>query len=193
MAQFARSVASDWGVGRVLVPLDLVKGIDQRRYLADLAANVLASAKPMTMLRQRRADLLYKQAGLSEHEYDKLVRMFGPPQKTIFCVREPEGYIASAVNKFPHFQLDELQSMYCRMFEEYKKIGGAILNYGPELSNETLRAFFAFLPMDETMVPFEYKGKKRPDLVTPQMRSAFEDFRSEFCPGLFKIDPSTEG
>lgn len=188
-ARGAGREVSDWGLGAVVAPLEKTAGIDKDRFRRDLRANVLANARPVKLLPGGKSlDLAYKQAGLSRAEYLQLEKMFGPPERTIFCLRDPDGYMASAVKKFGENLVDSLRATYRRIFSEYRAIGGDVIHYGPHLITKIVAEFLAPLPVRDEIGAFVYRGEERPDLVTPQMRIDYETFREIVCPGVMRRD-----
>ena len=82
----------------------------------------------------RPYDFVLKQAALRIEDYNYLVKMFGAPKKTYFCVREPSAYSSSHLKKFskPSYIKDD----YLRSLIAYDKIGGTIVDYSCSFSLE---------------------------------------------------------
>ena len=130
LSKCSRKAVSDWGLGAVVNGLTQSVGIDKKRYLTDLRSNILDNA---VAGKGNAIDLVVKQAGISSREYQVWTEMFGEPQRKIFCMREPESFISSVVKKFEHVPIENLRASYLRMFSEYEKIGGDIVDYGPRI------------------------------------------------------------
>lgn len=193
VARCAGREVSDWGLGTILNGLEGVQGIDRDRLRQDIRNNIVDSARAVQILPGgKKLDLVIKQAGITHAEYAQLVKMFGPPQRAIFCLRDPDSYMASAAKKFDKAPLRSLQDTYRRMFAEYARIGGNVLHYGPHLTTEAVLAFLEPLPLRSHLEEFVYRGTDRPDLVTPEMRQDFEAFRKAFCPDMDVTAPDGE-
>lgn len=103
--------------------------------------------------------------------------MWGPPERVIFCIRQPDTYINSAVRKFAATPLVSLQQAYINVFARYPDIAGDIFEYGPELTLEDYRAFLQPLRLGEKLEPFTHKGVPAPEQTTPEMWAAYDEFR----------------
>jgi len=100
--------------------------------------------------------------------------MWGPPARTIFCLREPTGYIASAINKFIYDSVERLQEVYIDSINSYLQIGGDIFEYTPDLSVPDYISFLEPLSFkDKCLPPFQYKGEQDHEHVTDEMWSAY--------------------
>ena len=89
---------SDWGLGLILKPfISMPGGIDKKKFLEDLRRNLLSRSK-------RNAgghfDLVLKAANGNLEEFECYKEMFGLPERIIFTIREPSGYMSSAHKKF---------------------------------------------------------------------------------------------
>ena len=101
--------------------------------------------------------------------------MWGPPARTIFCVREPSGYLASAVKKFPDVDLQAFRDEYVADIAAFEVIGGEPFVYHPGLTTEDYRRFLA--PLEIPGGPeheFTYRGETADHLVTDDMVQAYE-------------------
>lgn len=83
---------------------------------------------------KRPYDFVLKQAALRIEDYNYLVKLFGAPKKTYFCVREPSAYSTSHLKKFskPSYINDD----YLRSLIAYEKIGGTVVDYSCTFSLE---------------------------------------------------------
>jgi len=170
----ARYLVSDWGIGHLVNGLDRVRELDKDRYLSELAVTILDGARRGG---GARLDLCYKQALLLPEELKQVTKMYGAPERRIFCIREPASFMASASKKFPNFSSKDLEKRYVMAFSTYDEVGGDIVEYGPRLTQDTLGDFIAPLTIPQGTEKFEYRGSERPDLVTPLMQQTYEDFR----------------
>ncbi len=177
---------SDWGLGTILNPLvKMANGIDKERFLHDLAENILDSSKKNE---RGQLDLVIKSAGGSAAEFECYEKMFGPAERVIFTVREPSGYMASAVKKFPRHEINELQEAYIKMMAVYGKIKGEILDYKRNLKTSSYLDFLQPLNFDETTIEkFVFKGNKADHFVTQEMHSSYKKFLLENQKLVFKI------
>lgn len=173
---------SDWGLAPILEPIpdwleyysspdfDYIQ-FDYERFVRSISENILDNAFPGT---GAQLDFVYKQATLEPSQYQAFVKMWGPPERAIFCFREPAGYIASAVNKFIHATVDTLQQLYISSTNSYQEIGGDIFEYTPEL---TTSDYFSFLePLDfegKWIRPFRFKGEGDHENTTEEMWEAY--------------------
>ncbi|MBS1212668.1 MAG: hypothetical protein H6R26_1285, partial [Proteobacteria bacterium] len=168
---------SDWGLSAILNPLPDHRYIrfDSAKFTRDVSNNILDNAHRGG---GNQIDLVYKQAGLGLQEYAMLVRMWGRPARIVFCLREPSAYIASARRHFASFPLAELQQCYIRALNTYDSIKGDIFEYDPGLD---LADYIEFLhPLElhaRAAEPFSPHGAQLPDAVTPEMWSAYSDFK----------------
>lgn len=170
-------LVSDWGLGNIINRLDNVRDLNIEKFKLDLIENILASARRGG---GKVIDLCYKQATLLPAELDQLTTMFGAPQRKIFCVRDPAGFMASAVKKFPNFTSEDLENRYLRNLAVYEKIGGDIIEYGPKLSHGSLKEFVSPINLPNSTEEFKFRGSERPDLVSDQMQEAYENFISKY-------------
>jgi hypothetical protein len=180
---------SDWGLAPMLNPVPEWLRIrsspdfgyikfDYERFLRDISENILDNAIPGTGV---QLDLAYKQATLGPREYQMLVKMWGPPERAIFCLREPAGYTASAANKFIYDTVEQLQQAYIRSVNSYQEIGGDVFEYTPEL---TISDYFSFLePLDfegKRTPPFRFKGEQDHRNTTEEMWEAYSSIKNSF-------------
>ena len=125
-------------------------------------------------------DLVYKQAGGKEiaDSYPSLVRMWGLPERIIFCFRDPSSYMSSAIKKFPNEPLERLQSIYVESFVTYNLIGGDRFEYNSNLSAADYVNFLDPLIIKDQVAPFAYKGANSKNF-TPEMKATFDTFRQK--------------
>lgn len=179
-ATCARLTVSDWGLGDMLklVPDHPHIRLDRARALRDISRNILdnADAGGGTTL-----DLVFKQASLYRPEYERLVEMWGEPSRTVFCFREPEGYMASAARKFTDSHtIGHLQAEYVTLLRNYPRIGGDRFEYSETLRTRDYIEFLRPLPIRaECIRPFAFRGERAPELVTDEMRETFRRFRQD--------------
>ncbi len=166
---------SDWGLGMILQPFaQMPGGIDKSRFLQDLAENLLRRSRKRET---GEIDLVLKAANSNLEEFECYLKMFGPPQRIFFTIREPAGYMSSASKKFPDKKIDFLQASYLRMLALYPSIGGDVLNYSENLCPADYRRLLLPLNFEEDEIePFEYRGTRTEHLVHGEMRSAYEEF-----------------
>lgn len=174
IAANARLRVGDWGLRHGLgLPPDLPHvRFDRRRARADFSRNVLSNAPAGG---GRAIDLVYKSAQLRPHEFEALVEMWGKPERLIFCVREPSGYLASACRKFPEVDVQAFRDEYVRDIETFEDLGGDLFVYRPSLTTADYRRFLA--PLEIPTGPeydFVYQGSTADELVTEEMVTAFE-------------------
>lgn len=171
----ALKFASDPGLARVLHQAELVIGLDVDRYLSDLSDNMHENAKNGW---GRQIDLVYKQANSSVQEYRYLVDMFGPPARSLFCMRAPGGFMASATKKFDTKE-GHLRYAYIKSFELYEETGGDILHYGPHLTRENVASYLEAINFprnaitSERLNTFRYTGSEDYDGCSPEMYGAY--------------------
>lgn len=177
---------SDWGLAPALNPIPEWLRIraskdfgyikfDYERFLRDISSNIVDNAYPGN---GAQIDLVYKQATLGPSEYKTLVRMWGPPERAIFCIREPAGYIASARKKFIYDTVERLQEVYIESIASYQHVGGDSFDYTAGL---TVSDYTSFLqPLDFTgkwLPPFEFKGEQEPENATEEMWKAYHQIK----------------
>ena len=147
--------------------LENVYGIDKDAFRTSLRENILTNAHRVQPVPQGLIlDLVVKQAAITAMELNEHVKLFGTPERTIFCLREPESYMASAVKKFPDTKPEQLRATYNRMFVEYDTIGRDVPSYGEHLNIETILKFLSPLPLRGHIEDFAYKGSTRDNLVS---------------------------
>jgi hypothetical protein len=173
---------SDWGLGPVLNPVsDWLKDrsapafdyirFDYERFLKDISDNILDNAYRGNGV---QLDLVCKQATLGPNQYQVFVRMWGPPARAIFCIREPAGYIASAVKKFINDSVERLQQVYIDSVDSYLHIRGDIFEYTPELRVSDYASFLEPLNLEgKRLVPFRYGGVQDHEHATEEMWGAY--------------------
>lgn len=176
IAASARLQVGDWGLRPALgLPPDLPHiHFDRARARADVSRNVLRTA---TLGGGRALDLVFKCAQLRLDEHAALVEMWGVPERTIFCLREPSGYLASAVRKFPDVPIEAFRVEYLRDLEVFGELGGDLFDYTPDLTTGDYRRFLAPLPL-ATSARFAYRGATADDLVTSEMVVAYDAVRA---------------
>ena len=180
---------SDWGLGRMLNQFNLIKGIDKDRLLEDLASNILDNAN---LGQGNQLDLVFKQANGSFEEYQLLVKMFGEPERKIFCFREPAGYIASAQKKFKS-TLEALQDAYIRNLKRYEEIGGDIIEYSKDLTLDDYLIFLEPLKLNKMFFEnFSYTGESKPEDTTEEMWSVYNSFKEINIAKIYKPQTLTE-
>ncbi len=190
---------SDWHLQHILRPLSDRKDIkfDQERFFKDVSNNILDNAhmskgkrlKTLESIFLRRAqyiDLVFKQQGLSFEEYNTLIRMWGKPERKIFCFREPAGYISSARKKFFQHTLNQDQRIYVRSLDTYEKIGGDIIEYTADLNIEDYILFLKPLELEKnSLEKFKYKGNQTNEDITEEMWSVYQSFKEKNAPKIF--------
>ena len=176
---------SDWGLGMILKPFaGMPGGIDKDRFLCDLAKNLLDRSRKNE---QGELDLVLKAANANFEEFEGYKQMFGFPQRIIFSVREPSGYMSSAIKKFPEEPVVFLQGSYLKMLQLYPSIGGDIIDYNQNLRSQCYQKFLLPLEFsDNEIETFEYKGTPADHLVTDKMRNSYQKFLRENQDKVFK-------
>lgn len=185
--QCARLHISDWGLGTILaathhwqtfrsyVDHDYIL-FDWERLLRDLSANIVDNAYAGT---GDQLDLVYKQATLEPDEYPALVSMWGPPERSIMCLREPAGYMASAVRKFPMASVEGLQEAYVKSLSAFWQAGGDLFEYKPDLTTEDYVGFLSPLRFEGLrLTPFVYRGEQHFENVSDAMWEAYHGVRA---------------
>jgi hypothetical protein len=173
---------SDWGLAPILNPIPkwlrlrsspdfgYIK-FDYERFLRGISDNILDNAYPGT---GSQLDFVYKQATLGLSQYEVFVKMWGPPERTVFCFREPAGYIVSAVNKFIYDTVERLQQLYVRSMNSYQEIGGDVFEYTPELTMLDYFSFLEPLEFEGKWTPlFQFKGEQDHEHTTNEMWDAY--------------------
>jgi hypothetical protein len=170
IAEHARWSASDLGLHLALTPplRDVPADYDVRRPQRAVLQEVLASCETG---RRGPLDLVYKQANLGLDEHQALVAVLGPPERTIFCLRDPAGFMRSAVRKFPDVDLDNLREVnYLGSIAAHAHIGGEVFVYHPHVTGDDYARFLA--PLQLTSAQREsvrYSGSEAPELATDTM------------------------
>jgi hypothetical protein len=174
-AAYARWDVSDWGLHAALTPpLSETPAVyDAARPRRALLAEVLASC---TTGHRGPLDLVYKQANLRQPELEALVDLIGPPERRLFCLRDPAGFMQSATRKFPDIDLDNLRDInYIGTLEEHARIGGEVFLYHPGVTGEDYaRVLRPLLLTPEQLASVNYTGSSAPELTTEPM---WEHFR----------------
>jgi hypothetical protein len=171
----ALKFSSDPGLSKIMNQADLVIGLDVDRYFSDLSDNVYENAKNGW---GRQIDMVYKQANSSIKEYRFLVSMFGPPARSLFCMRAPGGYMASATKKFDEHPA-RLRDAYIKSFALYEETGGDILHYGPHLTKENVASYLEAINFprnaitSERLNTFRYTGTEHKKLGSPEMHTVY--------------------
>ena len=181
IANAARLKVSDWCLDRILQltpAYDYVK-FDRQRALRDISDNIIDNA----YFGQRGdLDLVFKEANLEIPEYETLVQMWGKPERTIFCFRQPAGYISSGQKHFSgeiHIPIPRLQELYVKLFENHRTIGGDPFEYGPHLKLDDYLSFLKPLKIDKASCqPFAYKGEDKNEFTTDAMWKAYHGFKN---------------
>jgi hypothetical protein len=182
VAQRSQFKVSDWCLGNMLrltPPYRYVR-FDQERALKDISDNILDHAARGP---HRDLDLAFKQCQLEYPEYERLLQMWGRPERIIFCFRQPAGCIASSEKHFAgetYISIPRLQERYIQQFETYKQIGGDPFEYGPHCTLEIYLNFLKPLPIEASLCkPFRYKGEDKDEFTTEEMWQAFNDFKTQ--------------
>ncbi|WP_107667476.1 hypothetical protein [Cyanothece sp. BG0011] len=175
---------SDWGLGYILNDsFDKVQGIDRDRLLKDIANNILDHAN---LSLGNELDLVLKQAHATYPDYRLLVKMFGEPERKIFCFREPSGFMASSKKKFPDQTIENLQDRYLRDFQVYERVKGDIIEYNKSLTIDDYLRFLQPLKFDNKSIEkFFYKGKSNPEDATQEMWLAYRRFKEVHKDNLY--------
>jgi len=186
----------DWRIdGLLRLPPEEHKYIrfDRKRALRAVSMNILDNAYfgQGTVL-----DLVFKQAKLDFEYYSMLVEMWGAPAGKVFCLREPAGYMASTMKKWPDATENGLRSSYIRTLEAYAQIGGRIFEYSCETTREHYATFLAPLVPLSDIVRYgpevQFRGAQAPDRVTEEVWRAYEKFRIVHSALIFP-SPETAG
>jgi hypothetical protein len=174
IAPHARYVVSDWGLRHVLGgPLSNPPSrFDPARYQRAFLAEVLAACDRN---RNGTIDLVFKQANLRMPEYEVLVAHFGLPERQIFCLRDPGGYMRSATTKFPDYSLEHLREFnYVGTAQEHDRIGGDVFLYHPQVTGDHYAEFIRPLPLSPAQRDsIRYTGSAAEELVNDEMRAEF--------------------
>ncbi|MFN2110493.1 MAG: hypothetical protein ACK2UI_12575 [Anaerolineae bacterium] len=183
----ARLYVNDWGLRPILAPIpgwleaktdparDFIT-FDHERFLRDISNNILDNAYAGD---GNQIDLVYKQVILHPNAYQALVEMWGPPERTIFCLREPAAYMASATKKFAQVVLETVQQCYLEGTSYYAPIGGDIFEYTPELSLEDYVSFLRPLNLERKRLPsFHYRGERDQEHTSEEMWNAYHKVKA---------------
>ena len=177
VASDSKQFVSDWGLSNILKLTRDLKYIlfDNERALRDICNNILDNAKSSG---GSTLDLVFKQAGLTLDEYNRLVEMWGEPERKIFCLREPASYMSSVIKKFSHKPISASQNRYIGILKKYEEIGGEIFEYGPNTTLDEYIDFVRPLKIDKDKFDFKYTGKSNNELVTQEMWDAYERIKN---------------
>jgi hypothetical protein len=139
--------------------------------LQDVSQNILDTAYAGN---GQQLDLVYKQAELHPKEVETLVAMWGPPERIIFCLREPAGFFASASIKFPKGSVENLQQHYVTCLDQYPLVGGDIFEYAPDRSLDDYVEFLQPLSFEGKELPaFRYTGTRDHEHASDEMWAAY--------------------
>jgi hypothetical protein len=179
----AQLYVSDWGLGMLFEPIprwlnfrsapvhDYIT-FDHDRFLKDISRNILDHAYAGD---GDQIDLVYKDAAFRPSEYQTLIKMWGEPERAIFCLRDPAGYMASARRKFASTPLEHLQQAYARALDNYWSIQGDVFEYTSELSLAQYKRFLEPLDFAGKRLPdFRYTGMRDKEITTSQMWDAYQ-------------------
>jgi hypothetical protein len=178
----SRLYVSDWSLGIFIAripdwlqfrshPVHDYITFDPDRLLSDISSNILDNAYAGD---GDQLDLIYKQAGMPPKVVQTLSRMWGPPERMIFCLREPAGYMASSAKKFTEGSRERRQEVYIQSVNSYLEVGGEIFEYTPELSLSDYLAFLEPLNFEgKRLPPFGYRGEQDQDAVSEEMWYAY--------------------
>lgn len=173
---------SDWGLGMLFeqvphwinfrsAPVHDYITFDPDRLLRDISCNILDRAYAGD---GDQIDLVYKDAAFRPNEYQTLVMMWGEPERAIFCLRDPAGYMASAGKKFVSASLEHLQQAYVRTLDNYWSIGGDVFEYTSELTLAQYKRFLEPLHFAGKRLPdFRYTGARDEENTTADMWAAY--------------------
>ncbi len=177
----SRLKISDWTLYQMLklTPTSKYIRFDRDRALRDISHNLLDNAERIDY--GGYLDLIFKQADMEPHEYSVLVKMWGEPERKIFCFRQPAGYIASAEKLFSEMlTVAQMQELYVKSFEHHKLVGGEPFEYGSHLALDDYLRFLAPLPIRrESCKGFLYKGEDKDEFTTEAMWDAYKNFKKE--------------
>ena len=182
---------SDWGLGDMLklTPEYSYIKFDRERALGDISRNILDNAG---VGGGTKLDLVFKQASISIQEYQMVVKMWGYPSRRIFCFREPSGYIASAIKKFPDSSLSHLQAQYIESFKRYEEIGGDIFEYSARVTKQHYIEFLApTVPTRSLKEEFHFRGTYEPQNASDDMWAVYHEFKQKHHSRIFPIVQET--
>jgi hypothetical protein len=182
----SRLYVSDWGLGTILEripdwlqfrshPVHDYITFDPDRLLQGISSNILDNAYAGD---GDQLDLVYKQAGMPPREVQTLSRMWGPPERIIFCLREPAGYMASSAKKFARGSRERRQEVYVHSADSYLEVGGEVFEYTPELELSDYLAFLEPLNFEgKRLPPFGYRGEQDHEAVSEEMWRAYHHIK----------------
>jgi hypothetical protein len=171
-----RYLVSDWGLHHALTPplSRTPHGYDAIRPQRALLAEVLSACRTGS---SGPLDLMYKQANLRQPELATLTALIGPPERSILCLRDPAGFMASATRKFPDVPHDELREFnYLGTLKAWEEMGGEIFLYHPDVTGQDYQDFLAPLRLaPDDVARVRYTGSTAPELTTDAMWERFHE------------------
>ena len=120
-------------------------------------------------------DLVYEHAWLQPLEFESLAGMWGPPERKIFCFREPAGFMAAASQGLTDLSLDLLRERYVESLDSYWSIGGDPFEYTVDRTISDYISLLAPLSVPPGGA-FSSSDQREESLVTPEMVEAFQRF-----------------
>ena len=163
MAQ-SRCGAGDWelpSIGNLMSNFEQEAHIDlsMEDFLEDLKSNVFRNATPGGGIKY---DIVIKQVNLTSTGSQFLNKLFGcPPAHTIFCFREPNSWLPSAMKKF-NIEENEAVRLYMDNLQAYSEIGGVPIEYSSIGSNQAIK-FFQI--NTEDFIPTSMNANEVPELT----------------------------
>ena len=153
VAKQARHVISDWGLKKLAFAICGEKhgNWSTDRTIQFFARELLFSSRTP---HDGRLDLVVKQAGLQVAEFELFCRMWGKPERKLFCLREPRHAIESARRKFPHVSLIDHCERYCRQANVLTEVGGDVFTYSPSVRAEDYVSFLSPLSVEPPELSF---------------------------------------
>ena len=160
-------------------------GIDKQKFLEDLRRNLLSRSKRNS---GGHFDLVLKAANGNLEEFECYKEMFGLPERIIFTIREPSGYMSSAHKKFPEKTLSHLQRSYLRMMTLYHSIGGEIFRLLRFAKYEKLSFFPSTTQIQQKRNrEISIQNSKADHLVKEKMIVAYRKFIQKNRDKVFKL------
>jgi len=124
----------------------------------------------------RPIDLVVKQAALTPEAYEMLIKAYGNPSRMIFCIREPNAYYYSHLNKFR--KVDNIVSDYLNSINLYQNIRGDIFEYK---NSNTIDNYNYFLFKKNIKTPhnliYKVNHMKQP---TDELTDIFSSFKGKY-------------
>ncbi|MEM9022787.1 MAG: hypothetical protein AAGB22_03540 [Bacteroidota bacterium] len=139
MQQFlriSRGGFGDWELKEFADPIRQARerdwvSLDTDRLVSDLRNNLFATADIGS---GSRFDMAVKQITTTKNEFDFLCELMGSePEHRLFLYREPDGWLASAYEKFGFSEAEALE-VFRQGFASWEAIGGQRACYGPEIT-----------------------------------------------------------